>query len=864
MNDRDLLQEAMDIAAEYRRCGSTDGADLLARHPELAEYLAPLLAESSPSESAEAENATDDDQRLGEFRILRELGRGGMGIVFEAEQISLGRRVALKLLPLHRSFSPRAIGLFRREAQLAAALDHPGIAKVFGLVEADGQLALAMELLRGVSLDQVLEELRTTAPQARRVEEIARIVGATPTWPSQSYASWVAALALQVAEALAHAHEHSIVHRDVKPGNLMLLASGRVVLTDFGLARDLELAGGTQSGEFAGTAEYASPEQLDGSIHSIDGRSDVYSLGVTLFELLVGERPYTGISIAELRERVRSGTVARTGLAERWIPRDLAAIVRQAIQPERADRYASAAAMVEDLKRFLAGRPVAARPVPRRVRVLRWVQRNRLVSAFLVALAATGAGLGYFAWSSSRLQRSYLDLVLDVRLDALWARVPHAFPAWPERREEIAALIREGEALQALVPHFEARLRELRSQAEIRSGHAREAGRVPHPDRERLDVDRAYRERLENEAIANRGAMSEAEREAAQQKIEQLAAAMEARERRLEESDALIFEDEQARLLYDATEKQLLRLLEIEDVILRPLRAREALLVRIESEAPGVSNEIWAGVRDRVKADPRFAGFEVTPQAALVPLGPDASSRLEEFYLLGSGEVVVRGKDRELALDTGSALILVLLPPGELIAPLMDPKPIPIAPLCMAKHELSRAQWVTMTLAEPALDLHRETILDLRNLTASELAKPANGVSADFARELLRRHGLELPREAEWEYACRAGSDASWWSGDDPASLEGVANFQGPQPRSQLLPVYALAPNDFGLVQMHGNVAEWCSDIHRGSREVLCAARGGSWLTPPRSGMSNARNRFAPASATRDLGVRPMYRLRMP
>ena len=100
--------------------------------------------------------------------------------------------------------------------------------------------------------------------------------------------------------------------------------------------------------------------------------------------------------------------------------------------------------------------------------------------------------------------------------------------------------------------------------------------------------------------------------------------------------------------------------------------------------------------------------------------------------------------------------------------------------------------------------------------------------------------------------------------GDDPASLEGVANFQGPQPRSQLLPVYALAPNDFGLVQMHGNVAEWCSDIHRGSREVLCAARGGSWLTPPRSGMSNARNRFAPASATRDLGVRPMYRLRMP
>src|SRR3984893_13422824 len=260
-------------------------------------------------------------RRLGDFEIVRELGRGGMGVVYEARQISLNRKVALKVLASGLGLTARAVERFHREAEAAAKLHHTNIVPVYATGEEDGTHFYAMELIDGPTLDHVIRQWRegVTGAQHREVPGPAAVqpataglgttgpyipettMGSGATSASSSslgsgshYFDTVARMIAEVADALAYAHKEGIIHRDIKPSNLLLSPDGRLSINDFGLARVLEQPGMTMSGEFVGTPAYMSPEQITAGRAPLNQRTDIYSLGATLYELLTLQRPFTG------------------------------------------------------------------------------------------------------------------------------------------------------------------------------------------------------------------------------------------------------------------------------------------------------------------------------------------------------------------------------------------------------------------------------------------------------------------------------------------------------------------------------------------------------------------------------------------
>jgi WD40 repeat protein/serine/threonine protein kinase len=502
-NTVDRLAE--EFAARHRRGEQPDLAEYARRFPEHAAAIRDLfpalvlIEQVKPGGGDRTGTYTGAvvadglrPERLGDFRILREVGRGGMGVVYEAEQESLGRHVALKVLPGHAPLDPRQLIRFKREARAAARLHHTNIVPVFGVGEQDGLHYYAMQFIPGQSLDAVLEELRrlrsgpssagahsavegdrpgsespahevTAAAVARslltgRFAQPERAVGAvrgevtdgqpspSPTAPpdlSQSLTAtatdldsgragtaaappssndssgtvflpgqadlismsgsgrgyWhsVARVGWQVAEALAYAHGQGILHRDIKPSNLLLDTRGNVWVADFGLAKASDGADLTQTGDVVGTLRYLAPERLRGQS---DPRGDVYSLGLTLYELLTLRPAFDAADRERLIRQVTAGEPPRPRRLEAGVPRDLETIVLKAIAREPAHRYATAAALGEDLQRFVNDRPIAARRVSGVERAWRWCRRNPRVA---ILSASTGALLVIVALVSSVL-----------------------------------------------------------------------------------------------------------------------------------------------------------------------------------------------------------------------------------------------------------------------------------------------------------------------------------------------------------------------------------------------------------------------------------------------------------------------------
>ncbi|MCA9216180.1 MAG: protein kinase [Planctomycetales bacterium] len=544
-------QLAEEFAERYRRGESPAPDDYARQYPEFAEEIQDLFPammmmedispDSNDSIIASGPRCRTDQKlpsQIGDFRIIRQAGRGGMGIVYEAEQVSLGRHVALKVLPELADAKQKR--RFEREAKAAAKLHHTNIVPVFGVGEEQGLSYYVMQFIQGLGLDEVLDELRhlqkrgdssvttpgelkvsrvshasrvrsapnsdisaadvalsliTGRPNLESSEYVSRsddatvqcgrsgdiansdpsLSAATKPRSSQSSASLssgtfsvsrsssshadsfarsgvnarqrtyfqsVANIGRQTAEALSYAHEQGILHRDVKPGNIILDLRGAAWVTDFGLAKANDQQDLTRTGDIVGTLRYMPPEAFDG-LASPTG--DIYSLGLTLYEMLAFEPAFGNRKRQQLVKQITSGTVERLDRLNPEVPRDLVTIVHRAIERNPSDRYASAAMLAEDLQHFLNDEPIKARRISYAEQFVRWSRRNKGLATSLATVAAL---LILVAFGSLIAARHFRDLAT---MNGLLVQ------------EKQKALDNEGKALQAavLAQHDATRQREL-------------------------------------------------------------------------------------------------------------------------------------------------------------------------------------------------------------------------------------------------------------------------------------------------------------------------------------------------------------------------------------------------------------------
>jgi hypothetical protein len=369
---------------DLRQGKAPERAAVLAAHPELAPQLESCLAALDFIHRAERPDPAVPPT-LGDFRIVREIGRGAMGVVYEAEQVSLKRHVALKVLRFGASPDAEAMARFHREAETVAALHHTNIVPLFAVGCEAGVHFFAMQLIAGRSLAAVFDE----ANAAGRALEAKKVV------------SW----GVQAAEALAHAHARGVVHRDVKPSNLLLDEEGTVWLTDFGLARRRDEATLTVAGVQVGTPRYMSPEQAAAAQNPVDQRSDVYSLGATLYELATGKPVFEAPTAGQLFEQIAQAEPVPPRRHRPELPRDLETVLLHCLAKDPAQRYPTARDLGDDLRRVASGDPVKARRPGLVLRLRRWAGRPRRSAAGVAAAVATTLVLvlaGVFAWHAYR------------------------------------------------------------------------------------------------------------------------------------------------------------------------------------------------------------------------------------------------------------------------------------------------------------------------------------------------------------------------------------------------------------------------------------------------------------------------------
>lgn len=414
-----------ELIAEYLDCLESgqplDESTWLAAHQEFHADLTQFLANrqrverlARPLRNVAAWDSSAFVGCLGDFQLVRELGRGGMGVVYEAEQISLARRVAVKVLPFAAMLDGRQLQRFKNEARAAALLKHPNIVSVHAVGCERGTHFYVMELVEGRSLAELNVAATdsgchpTESPAGNRWIDHHAGEGPEPPRPDTEDSSncgpkdtarvalkstkrevdrcsGVARLGVQAALALSYAHANGVIHRDIKPSNLLLDGQGRLWVTDFGLARVQDAGELTLTGDVLGTLRYMSPEQLSGA-KVVDERTDIYSLGLTLYEMLTGQPAFT----EQLRENLIQCVLFEEPPAPRSIvadiPRDLETIVLKAIAKEREARYQSAAEFADDLQRFLESRPIRARRATRLRRLRYWARRNPVLATMTAAL----------------------------------------------------------------------------------------------------------------------------------------------------------------------------------------------------------------------------------------------------------------------------------------------------------------------------------------------------------------------------------------------------------------------------------------------------------------------------------------------
>src|SRR6058998_1967599 len=318
---------------------------------------------------------------LGDYELLEEIGRGAQGVVFRARQKSLNRTVALKVISLGQWASKAHLKRFRREAEAAASLDHPGIVPIYEVGERDGSCYFSMKFVEGGQLDEVVRRAPMSVRQA-------------------------AELIAKVARTVHYAHQHGILHRDIKPGNILLDGKGEPHLTDFGLARLVETESTmTRTLDVLGTPSYMAPEQAVGNNAAVGSVTDVYGLGAVLYQLLTGQPPFAGGATYETIKLLLDTEPRQPRLLNPKIDRDLSTICLKCLEKDPKRRYASALALAEDLERWLKYEPIQARHTGIFTRGRKWVRRNPTSALLAASLIALAAAAGWIVWKSELIRQ---------------------------------------------------------------------------------------------------------------------------------------------------------------------------------------------------------------------------------------------------------------------------------------------------------------------------------------------------------------------------------------------------------------------------------------------------------------------------
>ncbi len=463
--ERDLkLARALgEYVNRFSRSDTAGVRDFLNEYQELSPDLGDEL-ETFEKFGSLVEQKDEIPTRFGDFLILREAGRGGMGLVFEARQISLDRRVALKVLPTGLLADNKAVARFYREAKLAASLHHPNIAEVYAMGVQGGNPYFAMEYVEGETLQQILKRFHSSFHEAKtlsvakpsdvtfsmtevaspehsdsgpvssaRDEESAASIpipfnnhAGFPSAPGlegngRSYFQRLAEVFSGAANGLQHAHSKGIIHRDLKPSNLILEPNGRLRILDFGLACVEGQEHLTQSRERLGTPLYMSPEQVQGRHEDLDHRTDIYSIGTTLYEMVASRPPYISKNYEDTIHQIIYRDPVPLRRVNPRIPRDLETIVQKCLSKQPGERYGTAEALAQDLQRFVRGDPIEATPLPWHeiLRRRAWRFRRKIVE--LSTLMILVAVLAFFAFGEYRryLQQKEAEYEANVRSAAV-------------------------------------------------------------------------------------------------------------------------------------------------------------------------------------------------------------------------------------------------------------------------------------------------------------------------------------------------------------------------------------------------------------------------------------------------------------
>lgn len=831
----ELLQRHPDHAAAIRRWLRAAGAPLPGG--TIVSTGEPPLPEALPQTTA------DDalPRRLGDYELQRVLGRGGFGTVYLAQQQRpIQRQVAIKILNPGMD-SREVLARFAAEREALNRMDHPGIARLLDAgATPGGRPFFVMEYVDGMPLSAWCR--RNGTPLRQRLQ-----------------------LFLAVLDAVQHAHQKAVIHRDLSSNNV-LVTSGpdgpRPKIIDFGIAKSLaaplvDSAAMTFQGTLLGTPEFMSPEQASGRVADVDTRADVYALGVQLYELLTDQLPIPGHvlraqGMAGMAQVIREhqpvppseAAPAPRGAALRG---DLDNIALRALAKRRDDRYPTVAEFAADLRRHLANEPVqAARPTTWYL-LRKFVRRHWLpVSMTAAMVACLLAALAVSLWAlrvtalaraeaeaerekaRARADAGYRLLASDELLHEAILREQALPPPWPDALPHYRAWLRDyGSPLAAELPKLAVKIDEL-----LRGAVGNEPSMSDPADRHLLHALQRLQGALQ-EFVGDRGPM------------------------------ALVT----ARL-------------RLGEQRIAPAVARHA--------------ESWQRTIAAIKrsdgqgASELYRGIQLAPQPGLVPLGIDPTTKLFEFLDLCSHDPSLPIPDRDpgtgaLRVLPRTGIVFVLLPPGtfriganrgEPGLPQNDPRaeddelpsqPVLLAEFLLARTELTQAQWEALTFGD-------------RPSRRQDDMLPVTDIDWQSAGLVLQRCGMELPTEAQWEYACRARTTSPWWCGDEPARVYEHGWF-GPEP--QLVALFP--PNPFGLFDQIGNVAEWCRDVKLDYRTStpragdglrtpanggaapqveLRVIRGGSCAEGPEAARSAARDGRPAQSRDGRLGLRPARSLR--